>query len=70
MTETIGILDCSETEAPSETDGALAHVTSAVPKGARGPECPMTRKEMERARELFSGLSDNEIHNLYKKVTR
>ncbi len=69
MAETIGILDCSETEEQSDAD-ALAHVTSAVPKGARGPECPMTRREMERARELFSGLSDNEIHNLYKKVTR
>lgn len=69
MAETIGILDCSEMEEQSDAD-ALAHVTSAVPKGARGPECPMTRREMERARELFSGLSDNEIHNLYKKVTR
>ena len=69
MADTIGILDCSETEEKSDAD-ALAHVTSAVPKGARGPECPMTRREMERARELFSGLSDNEIHNLYKKVKR
>ncbi|MBQ8321589.1 MAG: hypothetical protein IJX92_04420 [Clostridia bacterium] len=71
MTEAIGLLDINEEKesAPSGED-SRAHITSAVPRGACSPESPMTQREMERARELFSGLSDSEIHNLYKRVTK
>lgn len=47
-----------------------SHLTSTV-RGKRGSaEGLMTHSELEAARELFSGLSDREIHSLYKKVTK
>lgn len=47
-----------------------SHLFSTA-QGKRGSaECQMTRSELEAARELFDGLSDREIHSLYKKVTK
>ena len=47
-----------------------SHLISTV-RGKRGSaEVLMTHSELEAARELFSGLSDREIHSLYKKVTK
>lgn len=47
-----------------------SHLFSTA-QGKRGSaETQMTRSELEAARELFAGLSDREIHSLYKKVTK
>lgn len=46
-----------------------AHLSSAVPKGAKSPTARMTASELRAARELFSGASDQEIIRLYKRVT-
>ncbi len=46
-----------------------AHLSSAVPRGAGSPRSNMTHAELERARELFPGLGDAELHGLYKKVS-
>ena len=47
-----------------------AHLHSAVP-GTRRPATPvMTRAEMKLARELFDGMSDREIEELYKRVNK
>ena len=46
-----------------------SHLHSAVPGRASSPEGGMTARELEGARELFSGLSDSEIRSLYKRVT-
>jgi hypothetical protein len=44
------------------------HLSSAVPGGSGAPSCAMSRSELESARELFPGLGDGELMNLYKKV--
>lgn len=47
-----------------------SHLRSSVPKSAAMPQNTLTRGELEAARELFSGLSDREIQQLYTKVSR
>ena len=46
-----------------------SHLHSTVPGRASSPEGGMSARELEGARELFSGLSDSEIRSLYKRVT-
>ena len=47
-----------------------SHLTSSVPKTARVPLGAMTKNELAEMRALFRNLDDNEIHRLYKKVTK
>ena len=47
-----------------------SHLTAGVPRMARSPMGAMSRRELEEARELFSGLSDRQIEDLYRKVTK
>ena len=47
-----------------------SHLTAGVPRMARSPMGAMSRQELEEARELFSGLSDRQIEDLYRKVTK
>ena len=47
-----------------------SHLLSAVPKRVGSAEKIMSQNELERARELFSDLSDRELQRLYKKVTK
>ncbi len=47
-----------------------SHLLSAVPKRMGTQEKIMSQNELERARELFSDLSDRELQRLYKKVTK
>ena len=47
-----------------------AHIISEVPSGARSPEIGMSSFEMETARNLFDGLSEQEIKRLYAQVTK
>ena len=46
-----------------------AHLSSAVPRGAKSPIGKMSASELRAARELFAGASDKEIMRLYKRVT-
>ena len=47
-----------------------SHLKSRVPTPASAPKLALTQKELESARELFAGISDAEIQQLYKKVSR
>ena len=47
-----------------------AHIVSGVPGGARSPEIGMSSAEMEIARSIFHGLSEQEIKRLYSVVTK
>ena len=47
-----------------------AHLTSSVPRGAKSPASPMTKQQLNQARAIFGDMSDAEIYNLYKKVTK
>ena len=47
-----------------------SHLKSRVPLAASAPRLALTQRELESARELFSGISDAEIQELYKKVSR
>lgn len=58
------------TEEPTIHYDNRSHLTGFVPRRASAPENMLSAKELESARMLFSGLSDREIHKLYKKVTR
>ena len=44
-----------------------AHLTSRVPSSARAGAA-LSGRELDMARELFSGLTEREIQRLYKKV--
>ena len=58
------------TSEPQRRFDNRSHLTSAVPHGAGGGISQMSARELDEARELFSGLSDREIRRLYKKVTK
>ena len=48
-----------------------SHLSGAFPRAkSTPPTSGMSRSEWAAARELFSDLSDSEIHELYKKATR
>lgn len=47
-----------------------AHLSTAISHSAGAPHGAMTRAELAVARELFSGLSDAQLYNLYKRVTK
>ena len=47
-----------------------SHLVSAVARAAASPIGGMSRRELEEARNLFSGMSDSEIQGLYKRVIK
>jgi len=47
-----------------------AHLSSSVPRKISASFSEMPRAELDAARELFSDMSDSEIRNLYRKVTK
>jgi len=47
-----------------------AHLRSSVPRAAASQGAEISYRDMETAREIFSGLSDTEIQRLFRKVTR
>ena len=72
---------CEEADgAPYDPDGKEERISTApaatpvrhaaIPKRARRPEIGMSGAELASARELFEGLSDREIYELYRKVTK
>ncbi len=46
------------------------HLVSSVPGGARSATDGISRQELDIARDLFEGMSENEIQRLYRKVTK
>ena len=58
------------TSEPVRRADTQSHLRGTVPRGAGGGFTAMTAREMDAARELFSGLSDREIRKLYNKVTK
>ena len=59
-----------EVIAEAEPKSTTSHLSGSVPRKVETPRGAMTKSEMREARELFEGLSDAEIHRLYKKVTQ
>ena len=47
-----------------------SHLKTSVPRAVKSPGGAMPRRELLEARELFSGLSDRQIEDLYRKVTK
>ncbi len=47
-----------------------SHLGGSVPKGVHAPSHGMSASELCEARELFRGISDEEIRNLYRRVTK
>ncbi len=47
-----------------------SHLISAAPKSAHSPSHSMYGEELSDARALFSDMTDSEIQNLYRKVTK
>ncbi len=47
-----------------------AHLSDSFPRPSRSPRTAMTRAELHEAREIFAGLDDSQIMELYRKVTR
>ena len=47
-----------------------SHLSSAISHTAGTPRTAMTRGELSVARELFSGYTDTQIYDLYKRVTQ
>lgn len=47
-----------------------AHLCATVPGAVSAPLGTIPKGELERAREIFYGMSDSEIQALYRKVTK
>lgn len=47
-----------------------AHLSTPVTKGASTAMVGMSASELHTARELFGGMTDADIYNLYKRVSR
>ena len=47
-----------------------SHLISAAPKSVHTPKSSMYGEELSNARALFSDMTDSEIQNLYRKVTK
>ena len=46
------------------------HLVGSIPRAAGGPPSSMSKRELDSARELFSGLTDSQIQQLYRRVTQ
>ena len=58
-------LATGEKRKPQDTRG---HLGDSTPRAARSPISKMTRRELEIARSVFDGMSDEEIRRLYNRV--
>lgn len=50
--------------------GTKNHLSSSVPKGAKDVSVNISRRELDDYREMFPGLSDKEIKQLYKSANK
>lgn len=46
-----------------------SHLRASAPGGARTPGGLLSHEELKAAKELFSDLSEGELHSLYRRVT-
>ena len=58
------------TQRPKSRTDNRSHLVGSAPISAAHSGVSMTRGELQRARELFSGMSDGEIQELYKRVAK
>ncbi len=58
-------LATGEHKKPHDTRG---HLGDSVPRAAKAPASKISRRELEIARSLFDGMSDEQIIKLYNKV--
>lgn len=47
-----------------------SHLSASSFRSVHAPHSAMSTRELTEAREIFSGLSDEEIRNLYQRVTK
>lgn len=47
-----------------------SHLSTSVMRNVHAPNIAMSQAELSEARELFGGMPDEEIKNLYLKVTK
>lgn len=52
-----------------ERQDGKTHLRAFAPRGARIPEGTLDRDRMKEAKQLFAGLSEQEINALYRRVT-
>ena len=52
-----------------ERQDGKTHLRAVAPRGARIPEGTLDRDRMKEAKQLFAGLSEQEINALYRRVT-
>lgn len=64
------VIDEPIIEAHTPTVSTKTHLTSSVPRVAKAPSGILTKGELKEIRALFNNMDDNEIHRLYKKVTK
>ena len=58
------------TARPRSSVNNRAHLFGAAPKRASSPSSAITEGELANCRELFDGMSDDDIRSLYRKVTK
>ncbi len=47
-----------------------AHLFGSAPRSMHAPYSAMTQAELAEAREIFGGMADEDIRDLYRKVTK
>ena len=50
--------------------GTKTHVRSSAPQKSTARDAGMTRSELREARDLFPGMTDRELNDLYRKVAK
>jgi hypothetical protein len=55
-------------EAKTAMHESKSHIKSVVPKGSKDNSITMTKRELAEWRDLFPGMSDKEIQDLYRKT--
>ena len=68
--EEINEVRVPEPPAPTKVTAAPRARFTAIPRQAKRPELGMTGRELREARDIFQDLSDREIYELYRKVTK
>lgn len=60
----------SSAEAKTAMHESKSHMKSVVPKGSKDNSITMTKRELAEWRDLFPGMSDKEIQDLYRKTAK
>ncbi len=54
----------------ARTHDNRSHLGTSVPRSVKAPLGAMSARELQEARELFGGVSDEELRSLYQRVTK